>query len=147
MRKFAFNLQRLLRLREHEEQEWEIKLGRAVTECVRIENEIAHRFKEIDRVLDTRGRIENRENDFLAMELYKRRMNSEVLELEKKLKDAEKERDQVRKDFLEASKKRKVLAKLREKREQEFYREQLKIEHNLIDEINNGRAAAGRTVV
>ncbi len=144
MRKFEFNLERLLKLREHEEQEWEIKLGRAVTKCVDIENQIKHRHSEIERVLLNRGSIENREQDFLVMEMYKRRMRSEAVDLNKKLAEAEAERDEVRNDFLEASKKRKVLSKLKEKREKEYYKKQLKNEHELIDEINNGRAAAAR---
>jgi hypothetical protein len=31
---------------------------------------------------------------------------------------------------------------LKEKREAEYYKHQLKIEHELVDEINNGRAAS-----
>ena len=143
MKKFTFNLQRLLRLREHEERKREIELGKAVTECVRIENEISRRSSEIDRVLRTRGRIENRENAFFSMEMYKRRMREEIIRLSRELDEAEKERDRIREIFLEASKNRKVLSRLREKREKEYYKEQIKTEFNVIDEINNGRAAAG----
>ncbi len=141
MRRFKFNLERLLKLREHEERDWEIKLGQAVSECVRIEGEIGRRTSEIDRVLTTRGRLDGREGELLAMEMYKRRMKYELIELGDELSLAEKKRDEVRSGFLEVSKRRKVLTKLKEKREAEYYKEQLKIEHNLIDEINNGRAA------
>ena len=140
MKRFSFNLERLLKLREHEEQEWEIKLGRAVTECVRIENDIRQRSSEIDRVLRTRGSVDGREDAFYAMEMYKRRMSSELAELGDELSRAEAERDKVREQFLEFSKRRKVLSKLKEKREAEYYKEQMKIEHDLIDEINNARA-------
>ena len=146
MKKFQFNLERVLRLREHIEREWEIKLGKTVTECVRIETEIRHHTSEIDRVLKTRGRIDGREDDLLAMELYKRRMKDELLKLDSDLKKAEEERDSVREQFLEVSKRRKVLTKLKEKRENEYYKMQLKIEHDMVDEINNGRAAS-RTMV
>ena len=141
MRKFKFNLERLLRIREHDEQNWEIKLGRTVSECVRIETGIKNRTSEIDRVLITRGEMHGREEDLLSMEMYKRRMNKEIGELGTKLKKAESKRDEVRKQFLEVSKRRKVLSKLKEKREAEYYKHQLKIEHDQIDEINNGRAA------
>ena len=141
MRKFKFNLERLLRIREHEEHDWEVKLGRAVTECVRIETGIKHRASEIDRVLRTRGVLQGREDDLLSMEMYKRRMSKEIGELGNELKNAETKRDDVRAQFLEVSKRRKVLSKLKEKREAEYYRHQLKIEHDQIDEINNGRAA------
>jgi flagellar FliJ protein len=142
MRKFKFNLEKLLKIREHHEREWEIKLGQAVSECVRIEGEIRLRKFEIDRVLKSRGSIENRENEFFVMEIYKRRMKNELGNLDRELREAELKREDVRQKFLEVSKDRKVLTKLKEKREREYYKEQLDIEHNLIDEINNGRAAA-----
>ena len=140
MKKFSFNLERLLRIREHVEREWEIKLGHAVSECVRIEQRIAACGTEIERVLLSRGAIDNREADFLAMELYKRRMTDEIGRLKSELIGAEKVRDEVRQQFLEHSRNRKVLSKLREKREAEYYKEQQKIEFNVVDEINNSRA-------
>ncbi|MDC7228574.1 MAG: flagellar FliJ family protein [Spirochaetales bacterium] len=146
MKKFQFNLQRLLNLREHEEHEWEIKLGQAVTECVRIEGEIKNRTSEIDRVLRTRGAVDGREDQLLAMELYKRRMKFELIELGDELKRAESKRDEIRGDFLEVSRNRKVLSRLKEKREAEYYKDQLKKEHDQIDEINNARAA-GRSML
>ena len=146
MKKFVFSLERLLKLREHEEHEWEIKLGQKVSECVRIQHEIQHRKDELDRVLRTRGRVDGREDAVMAMELYKRRMRSELLELGDELTLAESKRDEVRGEFLEASRKRKVLTKLKEKREAEYYKQQIKIEHDLIDEINNARAASRSAV-
>jgi flagellar FliJ protein len=145
MKKFRFNLERLLRIREHVEHEWEIKLGKAVSECVRIENKIAHCGTEISRVILTRGNIESRETDFLSMELYKRRMNKEILELTAELEEAEKQKEKVREAFIEYSKNRKVLSKLKEKREREYYKEQKKIEFNTVDEINNSRVVGRPT--
>jgi len=145
MKKFRFNLERLLRIREHEEREWELKLGKAVSECVRLENAIKGCRGEIERVLLTRGDIESREADFFSMELYKRRMNDEIGRRSAELAEAEKHRDEIRESFIEYSKNRKVLSKLKEKREREYYKEQQKIEFNVVDEINNSRAA-GRMV-
>ncbi|HAK47532.1 MAG TPA: flagellar export protein FliJ [Spirochaeta sp.] len=140
MKKFSFNLERLLRLREHEEHDWEIKLGQRVTECVRLETEMRGRTSEIERTLKTRGSFDGREDEMFIMEMYKRRMTSELQELGSELKTAESKRDEVREEFLEVSRKRKVLTKLKEKREAEYYKQQLKIEHDLVDEINNARA-------
>jgi len=145
MKKFRFNLERLLRIREHEEREWELKLGKAVSECIRLEADINGCRGEIDRVLLTRGNIESRETDFLTMEMYKRRMNDEIIHRSRELAEAEKYRDKIRESFIEYSKNRKVLSKLKEKREREYYKEQQKIEFNAADEINNSRAA-GRMI-
>lgn len=141
MKKFSFNLERLLRLREYEEHQWEIKLGTAVTECVKIENEISYRTSEISRVLVTRGNFSRHENEQLSIELYKRRMKDEIIKLTVKLKKAEADREEIRKGFLDASKNRKVLSKLKEKREKEYYRDQIKQEFDTVNEINNSRAA------
>ena len=145
MKKFKFNLERLLRIREHEEREWEIKLGKAVSECVRIENGMTHCRAEIERTLLTRGSIESREADYLSMEMYKRRMNNEIRSLSAELVEAEKQKESVRETFIEYSKNRKVLSKLKEKREREYYKEQNKIEFNAVDELNNSRAAGSPT--
>lgn len=141
MRKFSFNLERLLKIREHEEQESEIILGKAVTECVRIEREMQHRTNEIDRILKKRGNLDSCEDLLFSMEMYKRRMNKDLKQFGKELEKAEAERDKVRENYLEVSKRRKVLSKLKEKREAEYYKQQIKIEHDLLDEMNNGRAA------
>jgi flagellar export protein FliJ len=109
MRKFKFNLERLLRIRKHEEQQWEIKLGHSVSDCVLLEADIRHRSSEIERISKIPGGIQGRESDLLSMEMYKRRMNKEIGELNVKLKKAESKRDEVRAQFLEVSKRRKVL--------------------------------------
>ncbi|MDC7126785.1 MAG: flagellar export protein FliJ [Spirochaetales bacterium] len=142
MHKFKFNLEKLLKIREHDEHEYEIKLGQAVSKCVRIENDIKHCFSEIDRMIDTGAGAGLSQEYLLSMDMYRRRMNADIETLQSQLTSAREEMEKVRADYLEASKKRKVLTKLKEKREAEYYKQQRKNEFNEIDEMNNGRAAA-----
>jgi len=141
MRRFDFNLQRILSLREYREKEWEIKLGEITGRCVRLKQQIA----------DRRG---NRESALRAwhysglsdvvyagyMEEYMQRMNLEQIRLENELEKAEEERAEVQQKFIIASREKKVLENLKTKRQQEYYKQQLKTEYRNVDDMNNGTA-------
>lgn len=142
MRRFSFNLEKLLIIREHEEKEWEIRLGKAVSNCVNIEMAIKDRHKEIKKIIGLSANNVENNNYLLSANIYRNRMEQEIIGLEEELKKAKEERDEIKADYLEASKKRKVLYKLKEKREREYYKAQRKIEFNEIDEMNNARAAS-----
>ena len=139
MRRFHFRLERLLRLKAHTEQEWEIKLGKATSECLSIENRIddalrgmAATFHQIHtprRSLDM---------DFItSAQRYMDRLSGRVEELEDELVVKEAERREVQEGYLEASKERKVLDKLKERRAGEFYKAERDEERKELDDINN----------
>jgi flagellar protein FliJ len=140
MRQFRFRLEHLLTLRRYREREWELKLARAAGICLRIRN----RIKEIDeQIRHTVACLFQRETltDYgfrTSSELFMARLREERKQREEELKKREKERDEVQTIYLEHSKKRKVLEKLKEKREAEYYSEMKKEEFKLIDDINNG---------
>ena len=139
MKKFHFSLERLLKLKEHIEEEWEIKLGEATGRCVRIRKGIEERRGNHVRTLQDRGGLSHQ--DLMASELYMGRMRQEVVELEKELEEAEEERLNVQGFFLEASRERKVLQKLKEKKEAIHKQDQLKKDFDVLDDINSGAAA------
>ena len=139
MRRFHFRLERLLRLKAHTEQEWEIKLGKATSECLSIEAQIddalkgmATAFHQIhipERTLDM---------DFItSAQRYMDRLSGRVEELEDELVVKEAERRKVQEGYLEASKERKVLDKLKERRAGEFYKAERDEEKKELDDINN----------
>lgn len=143
MRKFHFSLERLLRLREHKEKDWEIKLGEATGRCVRTRHAINDREEKHRRVLA--DRVGQSRETLMAAELYMRRMRLEAAQLRQELEVAEAERLKIQVSYLEASRDRKVLEKLKEKKEKEYTREQLKKDFDILDEINSGAAARRQT--
>ncbi len=142
MKRFRFKLQRLIELRAYREHEWEIKLGEITGKCVSLKNGIRDRKKRKREVFKTRTSGDQAYES--SIEFYIKRLDIEVIRLKDQLADAEKLRKEVRTEYLEASKKRKVLDKLREKRGLEFRKEQLSADVKAVDDINTGAAARRR---
>jgi len=140
MRRFSFKLERLLKLREHAEKDWETRLGKATSRCTACIREIRRKNESHARILAGRSPGTGIQ-DLVSSELYMLRMREEAASLRKDLQKFEKERAEIQKKFLEASKERKILQKLKERKEQEFYREQKKDEMKALDDLNTGAAA------
>lgn len=141
MRKFQFRLQHFLDIRKYKEREWELKLAAITGECISIENKIEENIKNI--ILNMKKRAALAESidieTFLNFENYIVRLEHENSSLREELALKELEREKIRKGYLEASRERKVLQKLKEKREEEFYTSQRKEEFKEAEDITNSR--------
>ena len=149
MKRFAFPLEAVLRLREHREWEQELELGRTTSLCASIQGEIDSLTAEYgntvslsggDRAVDVEYRIwQTAYLSFLEQRRTERRRDLEA---------AEAERLTAQQRYLEAMKERKVLSRLRERQETAYRREQNAHDEKQIDDTNNARSARarGRTV-
>jgi flagellar FliJ protein len=143
MRRFQFRLERFLELRRWKEREWELKLARALGECLVLEQ----RIRQIgDEIGESRlaAYTEGRRVDVEAMarrELFVQRLAMERERARVTLEEKRREMEKVRARYLEASKERKVLDKLKERRSEEYYGRQLDEEYRTVDDINNSAAA------
>lgn len=141
MKRFEFPLETVLRLREGEEREWENKLASITGECARIRNQIGS-FEDEKR----RCALENSLRDvntLLAVSNYQTLMKKRAEEARRMLALKEKERETVLKGFIEASKKRKILDKLKEKKMEEYHHLRNKHEEKMNDDMNNARRFGG----
>ncbi len=143
MRRFQFRLERFLELRRWKEREWELKLARALGECLVIENRIREIAEEIGASrlaqFSEGGRV-----DVEAMarrELYVQRLALERERAQVTLEEKRREMEKVRARYLEVSKERKVLDKLKERRSEEYYDRQLDEEYKAVDDLNSSAAA------
>jgi flagellar FliJ protein len=143
MRRFQFRLERFLELRRWKEREWEIALSKILGECLLLENRIRQIGDEVSAsrlsVFTHGSRI-----DIDAMgrrDMYIQRLMTERDRTQKKLVERRVEMEKVRAEYLEASKKRKVLDKLKERRSAEYYQQQLDEEFKTIDDMNSTAAA------
>lgn len=139
MKRFEFPLETVLRLRESEEREWENRLASITGECERIRNNIGKYEAEKSRCA-----LENQFRDInslMAVANYQARMDSQVKSARNMLAVKERERETVLKDFIEASKKRKILDKLKEKKQEEYHYLRKKDEEKRYDDINNAKWA------
>jgi flagellar FliJ protein len=140
---FKFKLERILSLRKYREREWEIKLAAVTGECVQLRREIEEREEGSVRELKQRsGLLETRA--LLASHLYMARLQQESAKKRSKLSEKERQREEVQREYLDASKDRKVLDKLKEKRSSSYVKEQKVEEVKQVDDINTGRAARRR---
>jgi len=141
VRRFNFKLEKILRLRENREHETELELGKAIGALSALEL----RIKQVAG--ETAAAVQNRfssGNDFAQMrsyDLYILRLDHTKEALLKAAALAELEVEKAREIYLEASRDRKVISKLKERQEQE-YRHAAKLEEiKTIDDTSGGAAA------
>jgi flagellar protein FliJ len=138
MRRFRFRLERVLDLRRWKEREREIALAKVLGEVMMLEKRIAEIGELISGSLFGEFRRENR-IDVQALarrELYAQRLAREREKRREELAAKRLELDEARARYLEASKERKVLEKLRDRRETEYYEQAADEEYREIDDMN-----------
>lgn len=140
MKRFQFNMEKVLELRRYEERRWEMKLGEITGKCVSVNRRIKEHAETRNKVFSKR-RItsESAFSDFRLADRYIMRLEKEKEKLSLELKEYEKEREQIKKKYLEASRKRKVIEKLKERKQEQYYHQQRKEEQKEIDDITASR--------
>ena len=131
MKKFSFNLEKVLTLRKYREQETEIELGRAIGILTQIENNIQFVTEERSRA----GKQYAANSAMLrSYMLYADRLDRQKKQLLSDAALAEQKVDEARAIYIEASRDRKVLDKLREKKEEEYRKSVLAEETKTLDD-------------
>ncbi len=146
MRTFQFNLEKILRLRKHTEKNWEVKLGEVVSKCNNIqrkitslEDERSESFKEF--ILQKHGL------EYLQLaERYFSRIAVEKNSLHKELELLQQQKQEIQEEYLKASRKAKVIEKLKERKAGQYYRKQVQEEIKELDDINTQGAVRGRAL-
>ena len=134
MKKFVFPLQKILELREYEEDKAKLELGKAVAELERIKRllqEVAqNRVKANLSRKDTTDVIVlmNIENYIIGLDAKKEKLLEE-------LTMAQMFFEEKRDLYTKAMQDREVLSKLKEKQLSEYKKEVLKEEENALDDI------------
>ncbi len=142
MRRFGFKLDKVLELRRYHEREWELKLAEVTGRVFEVEREIStwatRRHAAGGRRISP-GRVNMSElysrEDFLLL------ADDRVRALRNRLLALNAEREKVREQYLEVSRRRKALSRLKERRGDDYYRESLHEEHRTLDEIAGSMAS------
>lgn len=138
MKKFVFSLQKVLDLREFEEEKAKLELGKAVAEVERIKRLLSENAKK--RVESNRARkdtsdifvLQNIENYIIGLDFKKEKLLEE-------LAVAEIVFEEKRDLFSKAMQDREVISKLKEKQLAEYKKQILREEENILDDISNGK--------
>lgn len=139
MKRFSFSLQKILDLREYEEEQAKLDLAAAIAEANRIQAEL----EQIAREMVAAGsvRITSDIPAMQANEAYKVRLKLRKGELLEELAQAELVIEQKREVFAEKMRDRKVITKLREKALAEYKAEAEKDEEQANDDLSNAKFA------
>ncbi len=138
MRQFRFRLERFLELKRYKERERELALARILGQVLLLKKRIAEIEAEIDLSRSRTFLVEKLINvEAMARgEMYIRRLIREREGTEALLAQKTIELEEARARYLEAAKERKVLEKLKERRQAEYYEKCKEEEFKVIDDMN-----------
>ena len=138
MKKFVFSMEKILDLREYEEKQAQIELGKAIGDAEKIRQQLNFVATEKAKMLsmDISG---TSINERLVHENYLVRLDRQKEILLEELAAAELIVEEKRAVFAEALKKRKVLSNLKEKQVQQYKKEKQLEEDNIVDDIVTSR--------
>ena len=136
MKRFFFNLEKILSLRKHREHETEIELGKAIGVLSGIEQNIQYVAEERFRAGESYSGISSMLRSYI---LYTDRLDRQKVKLMKEAAKAEQKVEEAREIYIEASRDRKVLDKVKEKREGEYRKFILAEETKTLDDQTAGR--------
>ncbi len=140
MKKFTFKLEKLLELRQFEEDKAKAALAEAIAVSERLKAELRQIAE--DRVATNTSR--HGLSDPVAMQTIERyivRLDTRKEQVLQELAQAELVVEEKRTLFAEAMRQRKIIDKLREKKYAEWKKERQKEEEKIIDEIVTAKHA------
>ena len=135
MKPFAFSLEKVLKLRKYREDEAKIELGRAVGVLAELESNIRATAEERVRAAAAQFSPGNGAVEIQQYMVYLLRLDNTKERLLKEAAMAELKIEEARNVFLEASRERKVLDKLKEKRKKEYKKLVIAGETKNLDDI------------
>jgi len=141
MKAFSFRFEKLLNLRRFYEDEAKIELGRAVGVLAELEGRIAALATERVRAAAGQFSPGNSAIEIQQYMYYLVRLDNTKERLLKEAAIAEMKVEEAREAFLEASRERKVLDKLKEKKQKEYHKIKLNEETKILDDRRYGITA------
>ena len=138
MKAFSFNLEKVLNLRKFYEDEAKIELGRAVGILAEIELNIKSVAEERHKAAAAQFSPSNSAAMIQQYMFYLLRLDNTTEELLRQAALAELKVEEARDVFIEASRERKVLDNLKEKRLKEYRKLKLDNETKALDDISSG---------
>lgn len=141
MKRFEFRLQKILRLREYYEKQWEARLAEANADCAAVEAAIGKARDDRSRVV-SEG-LPGDVDDMLYRERFVSFIDTELERRNNELKENNEKRVEVREGYQQAAAARKALEKLKEKKAAEHHKVSNRHEILALDDL--GRPGRNRS--
>ena len=138
MKPFVFGLEKVLDLRKYHEDEAKIELGRAVGILAELESRIFTIAGERSKAAAAQFNPANSTALMQQYMFYILRLDNTKEQLLEEAALAELKVEEAREKFLEASRERKVLDKLKDKRQKEYHKIKLDEETKVMDDLSSG---------
>ncbi len=135
MKRFSFGLEKILELREYRERIAKAVMAEKAGRCTILELELEENARRTVVTGRERFRRGGNVSDYLAGEHYALRLGAERERLMKVLALAEAEREQARLAYIEASKSKELITKLKEREEAGYYKAAARDETKSMDDI------------
>jgi flagellar FliJ protein len=146
MKRFNFRLEPFLRIRAYREKISELALARAVGHCVSLQGHLQDVRREIqENTACSIGGILLDLSELQARNAYRSWLEKDLHSTQEGLARAELERKKKQEEYLTASRDRKVLEKLKERKAEEYYDVQWKEEYKRMDEVADRFVQQART--
>ena len=141
MKRFHFRLERIFEIRSFRERQWLAKLAAASGMCSRLKRKITETGDAARGAfyLDSRRGSQLDLSMLIYKEHYINRLGQERKSLQKELEEKMRQRSEVQHKYQEVSRDKKVLEKLKEKRESEYYRQAKLEEFKAVDDLNSSQ--------
>jgi flagellar FliJ protein len=141
VRRFHFGLERLLEIRSYRERQWLAKLAVVSGLCTRLTRKITETGEAARGAfyIDSRRGSELDLSVLTYKEHYINRLGQEQRKLQKELEEKMRHRGEVQQKYQEVSRDKKVLEKLKSKRETDYYRQAKLEEFKAVDDLNSSR--------
>ncbi|GHU01671.1 hypothetical protein FACS1894147_01960 [Spirochaetia bacterium] len=141
MKRFNFSLEKLLEMRKFRERETEIELGRTMGILQNIEHRLKDLAIQLSSAADERFLPQNTLDVIQSYDAFISRLELTREDLLKEAAEAEAKVEEARLVYLEASRDRKVLDKLKERQQKEYKKLAAAAETKTLDDISGGVAA------
>lgn len=139
MKRFEFSLQSVYNLREQEEQDARIELGKKTAACEKIRQQMKTHLGLLNQFQ------EEQSVDWLAYQAKADFVTTQNHRLTLELEEAEKQRQKALGVYQEAMNRKKVFEKLRERKRQEFLQTQRERENKNLDDLFSSRETYKRS--
>jgi flagellar FliJ protein len=128
MKRFAFPFEKLLHVREFAENAAKEELGRQISALSEIESRIAQNELQRTEAAEKRFSKDNSVFDMDTYTFYIMRLDQEKIKLLANAEEQHKRVEEARQQYIEASREKKIIDKLKEKQLKEYKKETQKSE-------------------
>lgn len=138
MKRFEFSLETLLKLREREEEQSQMKLAEAIAAFKKIEISLQELQNRYEKSLIEQAQIIGRNilvHELMNYVVYQEKIQIQIEQTKQKLLEAQLAQENERINYLNAAKRRKIVEKLKARKLQQHWQNLLKEEQDLMDEL------------